>query len=472
MFDSIYLLLAISALLVGVAIYAYRTHRRLREIQAEARVLRAASEHSPTSIVVTGPDTTIEYVNSFFTRVSGYSAEEAVGKTPRILSSGQTPPSTYQQMWKTLTKGDPWLGELINRRKNGELYWEESHIAPVRDEHGNVANYVAVKRDITREREDKEALMRSQRLFNMLTETMKDVIWILDLETNRFTYVSPSVKSMRGYTAEEVMEAPVEAAVVPEHHEYVFSTIARELADFRAGKITSNDQFFDEVMQPCKDGSKIWTEVSSYYWHNPETGHDELHGVSRNITQRRKAEERIRHMAHYDLLTDLPNRALFFELLSNALAQAKRNQTHAALLFLDLDDFKPINDNHGHDIGDLVLQKTARRLIAAVRESDAVGRIGGDEFVILLNNLASADDARLVAEKIRHQIGQPLAVAGKEFTVASSIGVALYPEHGTDKTELSKHADMAMYQAKQAGRNKVVVFGEHGLANSGDAQLS
>lgn len=233
----------------------------------------------------------------------------------------------------------------------------------------------------------------------MLTESMKDVIWILDLETRRFTYVSPSVKSMRGYTAEEVMASPVEAAVVPEHHEYFFGTIERRLADFKAGRITSNDQFFDEIMQPCKDGSRIWTEVSSYYWLNPETGHVELHGVSRNITERRKAEERIRHMAHYDLLTDLPNRALFFELVAKALALAKRNRSHAALLFLDLDEFKPINDNHGHEIGDLVLQQIARRLSSSVRESDAVGRIGGDEFVVLLNNLTRAADARLVAEK-------------------------------------------------------------------------
>lgn len=466
--NAIAILLAISAF--AIAIYAYRTRQKLKKSQAEARVLRAASEYSPTSIVVTRPDTTIEYVNNFFTKVSGYSAQEAVGKTPRILASGQTPIPTYQQMWKALSKGEPWLGELINRRKSGELYWEESHIAPVKDEDGSIANYVAVKRDITQERENKEALLKNQRLFNMLTESMKDVIWILDLETKRFTYVSPSVKSMRGYTAEEVMAAPAEDAVVPEHHEFVFRTVERELADFRAGRITSDNQFFDEVMQPCKDGSRIWTEVSSYYWLNQDTGHVELHGVSRNITERRKAEERIRRMAHYDALTDLPNRALFFELVANGLALARRNKSHAALLFLDLDNFKQINDSHGHDMGDLVLQKTARRLVATLRESDAVGRIGGDEFVVLLNNLSNAEDARLVADKIRSQLGEPLNVGDKEFRVETSIGVALYPEHGEDRSELAKHADMAMYQAKQSGRNHVVIFGANDSADAARTQ--
>lgn len=463
--------LTISALLVGVAIYAHRVTRKLKDSQAEARVLRAASEHSPTSIVVTGPDTTIQYVNDFFTRVSGYTAAEAVGKTPKILSSGQTPVSTYKQMWQTLIRGEPWLGELVNRRKTGELYWEESHIAPVKDEQGNIASYVAVKRDITQERADKEAMLKNQRLFSMLTTGMKDVIWILDLETNRFTYVSPSVEYMRGYTAEEVMAAPVEAAVIPEQHAFVFSTIERELADFRAGKFSSDKQFFDEIIQPCKDGSTIWTEVSNYYWLNEETGHVELHGVSRDISERRKAEERIRHMAHYDLLTDLPNRALFFEFFLQALALAKRNQTHIALMFVDLDNFKLINDHYGHDVGDRVLQETARRLKSAIRESDSAGRIGGDEFVILLNNITDIAAAAKVAEKIRARLRQPFAAAGQELSVSSSIGVAVYPEHGASKTELARNADMAMYQAKQQGRDQVRVFDGGNLMSAGETSL-
>lgn len=316
------------------------------------------------------------------------------------------------------------------------------------------------KRQAERTRADQSSLSQNQRLFAMLTESMKDVIWVLDLDTLRFTYVSPSVKYLRGFSAEEVMAAGAEESIVPAHREYVFSTIARELADFRAGRITSENQFLDEVMQPCKDGSSVWTEVSSYYWLNRETGHAELHGVSRNITQRRKAEERIRHMAHYDALTDLPNRALFFELVASGLSLARRQSRRAALLYIDLDNFKHVNDSHGHDVGDLVLQKTARRLVAVLRESDAVGRIGGDEFVVLLNNLESAHDARQTAGKILGHLGEPLTVADREFRIEASIGIALFPEHGQDSDELARHADMAMYQAKQVGRNQVAMFGE------------
>lgn len=165
--------------------------------------------------------------------------------------------------------------------------------------------------------------------------------------------------------------------------------------------------------------------------------------------------EELRHMAQHDPLTGLPNRALFSDRLGNELARAKRNDGHFGLIFIDLDRFKPINDNFGHATGDLLLRQVAQRMKETVRASDTVGRIGGDEFVVLMPMLADAEAARLLAEKLRHAIAQPFMLEGRELSVSCSLGVALYPNDGTDEITLAKSADEAMYQAKQSGRDRV-----------------
>ena len=176
-------------------------------------------------------------------------------------------------------------------------------------------------------------------------------------------------------------------------------------------------------------------------------------GTGRDITDRIEAAERMRHMAHYDTLTDLPNRALFSDRLQQALATAHRDQKHMALMFIDLDRFKHINDTLGHNMGDLLLKEAALRMLGCVRESDTVARIGGDEFIVLLNDIDRKEDAILVAEKIRQALSQPLNLAGNIIAISTSLGIAIYPENGVSEEELINHADNAMYAAKEAGRN-------------------
>ncbi|MCG2575581.1 CHASE domain-containing protein [Dechloromonas sp. XY25] len=163
----------------------------------------------------------------------------------------------------------------------------------------------------------------------------------------------------------------------------------------------------------------------------------------------------LRHMAQHDPLTGLPNRALFSDRLQNELARAKRHGDHFAMIFLDLDRFKPINDSYGHAVGDLLLKQVAMRLQQSVRASDTVGRIGGDEFVVLMPALAEGEAARGLAEKLRHAIGQPFMVDGRELNISCSLGVAVYPDDGGDDLALSNSADAAMYRAKAGGRDKV-----------------
>lgn len=183
--------------------------------------------------------------------------------------------------------------------------------------------------------------------------------------------------------------------------------------------------------------------------------------LAREMTRELRASEaRFRYLAQYDELSGLPNRAMFKDRLQQAIVQAKRDKTRLALMYLDLDKFKPINDQLGHHVGDLLLRAVAEKMLSCVRESDTVARIGGDEFMILLPLIEQDQDALLVAEKIRHLLCQPFEVAaGHILQVSCSIGIAIYPEHGETDTELCRRADKAMYQAKDGGRNRITLFG-------------
>ncbi|HTD04179.1 CHASE domain-containing protein [Undibacterium sp.] len=190
------------------------------------------------------------------------------------------------------------------------------------------------------------------------------------------------------------------------------------------------------------------------------TGRERALALARDMTRELRASEaRFRYLAQYDELTGLPNRAMFKDRLHHAILQAKRDKTRLALMYLDLDNFKPVNDSLGHHVGDMLLSAVAERMLACVRESDTVARIGGDEFVVLLPVIEHEQDALLVAEKIRHALNQPFEVAGGHvLEVSSSTGVVLYPEHGMDEVALSRNADNAMYKAKELGRNMVRLY--------------
>ncbi len=189
----------------------------------------------------------------------------------------------------------------------------------------------------------------------------------------------------------------------------------------------------------------------------------------RDITQRvaaeealRQSEDRFRTLAHHDTLTGLPNRVLFQDRLAQALIDARGRGQPAALLFLDLDGFKAINDTHGHDAGDLLLRLVAQRLRGCVRDGDTVARLGGDEFTLLLPNIQSAQNAAIVARKILDDLTAPVTVAGHSVQVAASIGIGLYPSDGADASVLLRNADLAMYRAKSGGKNTIAFFEDHG----------
>ncbi len=280
-------------------------------------------EASLDGVMICDPRGLIEFVNPAFSQLTGYTFEEVVGKSPRVLKSGRHDEEFYHRLWDTLTEKGVWQGEIWNRRKGGDVFPEWLTINAIYDEQGRVAQYAAIFSD---------------------------------------------------------------------------------------------------------------------------------------ITERKRTEERIKNLAYFDVLTGLPNRRLFVDRLQVAIANAHRHTQSLAIMFLDLDLFKRINDTLGHGIGDSVLVETARRLGQCVREGDTVARLGGDEFVILLPELDHVEDAAKLAERVISLVKQPFVIDQHELYVTTSIGIAVYPDDGQTSELLLKNADTAMYRAKDLGRNSFQLY--------------
>jgi diguanylate cyclase (GGDEF)-like protein/PAS domain S-box-containing protein len=290
-----------------------------KRMEAQLRLAARAIEESGKAIMITDAANRIVFANRAFTEITGYAADEVVGKNPRLLGSKQHSREFYAALWASLTARGRWEGEIIDRRKSGELYPQWLNISVVKDEHGETTHYVAVFSD---------------------------------------------------------------------------------------------------------------------------------------ITERKSLEDQIRHQAYHDGLTGLPNRVLLESRLDQSIGQAKRRGDGLALLFLDLDGFKAVNDTFGHHAGDQLLQAVAKRLRNRVRRSDdLVSRLGGDEFVVLLGGIRNPREILAVAKQLVGMIAAPYELDGRIITIGTSIGISLYPKDGGCAADLMSHADTAMYQAKRQGRN-------------------
>jgi diguanylate cyclase (GGDEF)-like protein/PAS domain S-box-containing protein len=274
-------------------------------------------------------------------------------------------------------------------------------------------------------------------------ESASDMIVIADLE-GKAEYVNPSFERITGMSKDEAVgsrraifgleEADAEAA----------------LTAAAAGK-----SWRGEIAASRSDGEGIVEEVTIAPVTGPGGEPLRIVAVLRDVTERRRLQERLERLAHYDPLTALPNRALFFDRLESAVARARREERRFALLFIDLDGFKAVNDRYGHDAGDYLLFEIARRLRLAIRDSDTAGRMGGDEFTILLENITKTEDATAVADKIRASLAEPAQVpSGAKATIGASIGIAVFPDDGKDGETVLKAADSAMYAVKLAAGNR------------------
>jgi diguanylate cyclase (GGDEF)-like protein len=220
-------------------------------------------------------------------------------------------------------------------------------------------------------------------------------------------------------------------------------------------ELTVNGSWRGEIWNRRKNGEIYpeWLTITAI--RNDDGAIMRMIGIFSDITQRKMTEEHLKHLAHHDLLTGLPNRTLYLDRLGQQIRLAKRDRKELAVLFLDLDRFKPINDSYGHNVGDEVLKQVADRLADCVRSADTVARIGGDEFTVIVGAMDQPDDARTVAEKISSELCRPITVKGVSHELGVSIGVSMFPADGEEADTLTRRADLAMYAAKTADGNAI-----------------
>ncbi|MDZ4202777.1 MAG: EAL domain-containing protein [Gallionella sp.] len=450
------LMVVIPALLTVILIsflYYRRQSLALRqkaEIERIQRMNATVFESSTEAIMITDLDGNLVSVNAAFFRITGYEAGEVLGKNPKILSSGKQDRAFYQKMWASIAQSGFWQGELINRRKDGAYYDAALSISVSRDGGGTLQHYVGVASDITSRKAAEKRLKLSASVFSHANEA----ILIADVD-GTILDVNEAFCNITGYARDEVIGKNPRILGSGRHDREFYAIMWRNLIE--------KGFHYGEIWNKRKNG-EIYPEMQTISAVRDEHGNI-VHYVSlfSDITERKNAEDEIRNLAFYDVLTQLPNRRLLMERINSARLSNARSHHYGALLFLDLDKFKVLNDTLGHDQGDLLLIEVAQRLRSCVREMDTVARMGGDEFVVLLDDVDESPDVTsrkvaLIAEKVRVSLSAPYQLKHASYMSSPSIGVVLFCGESETVESLIKQADMAMYKAKDSGRNTVRFF--------------
>jgi diguanylate cyclase (GGDEF)-like protein/PAS domain S-box-containing protein len=339
-----------------------------------------------------------------------------------------------------------WNYEL--RKLNKQLAARQSELVELSDR---------LKEDIAARERTEEVLRGSEEKYRILTESMKDVIWTLDTQTLRFLYVSPSVQKLRGYTPEEIIAEPMDAALTPEAVEGLKSMMRQRVEDVLNGKAPPDEYFTTEVEQPCKDGSTVWTEVITNFYLNEKNGHVEVRAVTRDITERNRLKEELQQQAITDELTGAINRRHFIKLASEELKRAQRLNHPMAIAMIDIDLFKTVNDTYGHAAGDQTLLAFTKICQQIVREIDTFARIGGDEFALLLPE-ASCEQAYAVVQRVHAAVqAMTMNFADQPVHISISSGISNLEGEAQSLDPLLSRADRALYLAKESGRNRIVI---------------
>jgi diguanylate cyclase (GGDEF)-like protein/PAS domain S-box-containing protein len=423
--------------------------------QEQLRVSDAALKAVSQGVIIIGADECIISANKAFASITGYSETEVIGRNFHFLEGPLTDPRKAEQMRMAFRNGTEFSGDILNYRKDGSAFCNELTISPVLDAQGMATHFVAVTRDITERKHSEEALSIAAAAFNS-----QEAMMITDAD-NVILRVNNAFTETTGYSAEEVV-GRTPRMFKSGLHDTRFYT---EMWD----SIKRTGGWQGEIWDRRKNGEIYpkWLTITAVKSGDGNVTH--YVGTQTDISARKATEDVIKNMAFYDPLTKLPNRRLLNDRLSQAMAASRRSSCYGALMFLDLDNFKPLNDTNGHLVGDFLLIEVAQRLNKCVRETDTVARFGGDEFVVMLNDLnedmaESVSQARNIAEKIRASLSQPYRLITKqenktEFTIehhcTASIGVAMFLNHSASHEDVLIRADEAMYEAKQAGRNLI-----------------
>ncbi|MFO8142482.1 MAG: diguanylate cyclase, partial [Marinobacter sp.] len=384
----------------------------------------------------------IEWVNRAFENHTGYLLETVVSQQSGDLLYGpDTNTETVLRIQNHLRRGEMFEEDLLNYTADGTPYWVHTYCMPVEASEDVEPGFVVIQTNIS----DRKHSERGLRIAASVFDRSHEAIVISD-HCNRIIDVNPSFSKITGYTREEVLGLNPSILSSGRH--------SRDYYRSMWNAIETADHWRGEVWNRRKNGEEYAELLSISRVHQNEPGNYFHVAAFTDITALKNHAKELDRAANYDDLTGLPNRQLLEERLRSARQHADRQKHEISICYLDLDGFKSINDELGHDVGDRALRTIAERLTRTLRSGDTVARIGGDEFVLLLQS----EDSASVYQRILTTVNAPLTVGDTTLSITASLGVTLYPEDDTDAEGLIRHADEAMYAAKEKGRNQVHIF--------------
>jgi len=427
------------ALTVFLLVFLIFSHLKSVKTKQELYAFKFAIEHSDNTVVITDVDKHITYANETFEKTTGYKAKEVLGKNPNILKSGMQSKEFYKELNDKLAQGQKWEGQFINKRKDGSLFYEEASIVPL-IQNSKLLGYLALKLDITKYVEQNQKLAQAASVF----ENTEEAIIIANKDA-KVVSINAAFSKIYGYAPQEVEGKSLQFLHSKQQSEDFYKEMWQQLEE--------NGIWRGKIINKTKNGELIpvWSTIKRILDDKGEVIN--YTAIQTDLREIESSQAKADYLAFHDPLTGLYNRINFEEYLKHAISTAKRNNTLLALLFVDLDRFKVINDTLGHDIGDKILVNVAKKLKSLLRESDFIARWGGDEFVIILENITSPSDAALVANNIVDTLQHPIEIDKHKLLTTASVGISLYPDNGDDIQTLIKHADSAMYLAKDEGKN-------------------
>ncbi|HEU4321584.1 MAG TPA: EAL domain-containing protein [Roseiflexaceae bacterium] len=458
-------------------------------VEERLRLLESVVVHAQDAVLVTEagaldrPGPRIVYVNPAFTKLTGYTIEDVLGHTPRILQGPHTDPAQLQTIRRALEANTPVRAELVNYDRNGRTFWVDLSIAPVRTPEGEVTHYIAIQRDITARKLSEQLELDRAHVMELIGRD-GPLVGVLDQIGSMVERQRPELRVVLALLREGLISTVVAPGRPPEHPQrpaldaLIGQPWEMALAPGSISTLMAPDARWEPYAElwegdglslcwavPICSGAHLPLGVILAYRSAPiapnESDRDLLAlavQFAALATERRHMHDQLRFQAHHDALTSLPNRYQLHEQLQQALGQARQSGTCVALLCIDLDRFKHINDTLGHPSGDVLLTGVAGRFAHCLRPSDTLARMGGDEFVVVVPDVSDRRDAENVGRRLLETLRTPLRIDGRELMVTASIGISYYPHDGTDATTLLKNADSALYNAKSGGRNMIACF--------------
>ena len=421
--------------------YAIERHRAEEALRQSRARFQAIYENTSLGISLVDASGSLIDANPALHTILGYEPDELRGIPVRNLTHPEDRDASVEMMAELLAGArEHYTLEKRYQKKTGEVMWGRVNVSLIRGIEGEPLFSVGLIEDVSERREMEDRL----RLAAQVLENTSEGIFVTDAQRN-IILVNPAFTELTGFDSADVVGHRPSVLSSGRHDAAFYERIRAALGE--SGK------WQGEIWNRRKSGELFaeWLNISAV--RNERNEITNYVAVFSDITSRKQTEERLNYQANHDPLTTLPNRTLFYERLSRALARAHRNRLTVGLLFLDLDHFKEVNDTCGHLIGDMLLQTVAERLSGCTRQGDTVARLAGDEFTVILEDIADFRDAAIVSQKILRQLAEPFHLNGFRLQVTTSIGISLYPADGEDIQTLLRNADAAMYRAKKQGKN-------------------